>query len=320
MSRIPFTKGLHQLSDKVYTYIQPNGSWGLNNAGLIIGDACAVVVDTLYDEAHTQEMLSQIKQVLPPNIGIAYLINTHANGDHWYGNSLFRDARIIASKTCAREMRQLPPRKMHLLLALHWLLGKGGRYAKRAFKEFSYQKITPVYPDTTFTDTYDLNPGGMGIKIMDMGSCHSQSDAIVYLEKEKIVFASDLLFIDGTPIAWSGPIKRVIAALDQLIAMDAHTYVPGHGPVTDKTGVRRVKEYFELIYHQGEPRLKKKMSLIDAALDMDLGEFNAWIDKERLIINLHCIQKELFPEKKEFSPIKLFGLMETYLRKSGTQF
>ena len=315
MSRVPFTKGLHRLSDNVYTYIQPDGSWGLNNAGLIVGDTCAVVVDTLYDNAHTNEMIGQIKKVLPPNLRIGYLINTHANGDHWYGNSLFEDARIIASEACAREMKQLPPRKMHLLLTLHWLLGKGGKYAKRAFKEFSYQNIAPVYPDETFLDSFDLNPRGIDIKIIDMGSCHSSSDAIVYLESEKIIFASDLLFIDGTPIAWSGPIKRMIAALDKLIAMDAHTYVPGHGPVTDKDGIGKVKEYFEMIYDQGKPRLKQNMSLVNAALDIDLGEFAAWIDKERLIINLHCLQRELFPEKKALSPIKLFGLMETYLQR-----
>lgn len=316
MHQIPFTKGLHKLSDKVYTYIQPDGSWGLNNSGLIIGDTCAVVVDTLYDDAHTSEMIGRIKKVLPPSFTIDYLINTHGNGDHWYGNSLFENARIIASETCAKEMKQLPPKKMNLLLTLHWLLGKGGKYAKRAFKDFSYKKITPIYPDNTFTGSFDLNPGGIDIKIIDMGSCHSNSDSIVFLEKEKIIFASDLLFIGGTPIAWSGPIKRMIAALDKLIAIDADTYVPGHGPVTDKKGVTKVKEYFEFIYDQGKPRLEKNMSLVTAALDIDLGEFNTLIDKERLIINLHCIQKELFPQKKELSPVKLFGLMETYLQKT----
>lgn len=315
MPQVPFTKGLHKLSDKVYAYIQPDGSWGLNNAGLIIGDTCAVVVDTLYDYAHTNDMINRIKKVLPPNHNIGYLINTHANGDHWYGNSLFENARIIASETCAQEMKQLPPWKMNLLITLHWLLGKGGKYAKRAFKDFSYKRITPIYPDNTFIGSFDLNPGGIDIKIIDMGSCHSNSDAIVYLEKEKIIFASDLLFIDGTPITWSGPIKKMIAALDKLIAMDADTYVPGHGPVTDKKGIRKVKEYFELIYNQGKPRLEKNMSLVNAALDIDLGEFSTWIDKERLIINLHCIQKELFPQKKELSPVKLFGLMETYLQQ-----
>ena len=315
MTSIPFTKGLHKLNDRIYAYIQPDGSWGLNNAGLIIGDTSAVVIDTLYDDNHTNEMISRIKNVLPPDIAIDYLVNTHANGDHWYGNHLFDTAQIIASETCAQEMRQLPPTKMNLLMTLHWLLGKGGKYAKRAFKDFSYKKIPPRYPDKTFTDSFDLNPGGIEVKIMNMGPGHSTSDAIVYLEKEGIVFASDLLFIDGTPIAWSGPIKRMIASLDKLMAMDADTYIPGHGPVTDKEGIQKVKGYFEDIYTMGRPRLEKKMSLIDAALDMDLAQLDTWIDKERMIINLYCIQKELFPPEKELSAVKLFGLMETYLEK-----
>ncbi len=320
MSQVPFTKGLHRLSDRVYAYIQPDGSWGLNNAGLIVGDDCAVVVDTLYDDAHTREMMRQIETVLPPKLAVGYVVNTHGNGDHWYGNSLFKDARIIASESCGREMRQLPPRKMNLLLTLHFLLGKGGKYAKRAFRDFSYSRITPRYPDQTFKDSLDLDPGGVGVQIIDMGACHSSSDTIVFLEEERILFASDLLFVDGTPIAWTGPVKRMIAALEKLMAMDAETYVPGHGPVTDKNGVRKVKEYFEFIYEQGAPRLKQTMSLLHAAMDIDLGQYNAWIDRERLIINLHCIQQELFPEKKPLSPIKLFGLMETYLEKAANGF
>ena len=319
-SRIPFTKGLHKLSDRVYAYIQPDGSWGLNNAGLILGEDFAVVVDTLYDDAHTRQMIRQIDTVLPPKLAIGYLINTHGNGDHWYGNSLFPKARIIASESCALEMKELPPKKMTFLLTLHFLLGKGGKYAKRAFRDFSYKQITPKYPDQTFKDSFDLNPGGIGIKVIDMGACHSSSDTVVYLEKEKLIFASDLLFIHGTPIAWTGPVSRMINALDRLIAMDAETYVPGHGPVTDKNGVRKVKDYFEFIYDQGAPRLKQNMSLLHAALDIDLGEYNAWIDRERLIINLHCIEKELFPQKKELSAIKLFGLMETYLEKTANGF
>lgn len=313
---IPYTRGLHRLSDTVFAYLQPDGSWGLNNAGLIVGERAAVVVDTLYDTAHTRAFAGAVQEVLPKGISVSHVVNTHANGDHWYGNHVFEGASIVASKRCREEMRQLPPAKMALLLRLSWLLGKGGRYAKKAFDNFSYKGIPARYPDLVYEGNHCLDPGGIDVEIRDMGACHTQSDAIVHVKGQGIVFAADLLFINGTPIAWTGPIREFIAVLDRLAALDADTYVPGHGPVTPTAGIGQVREYFEFVLDQGRPRLEKGMSLIEAALDMDLGPFSGWTDPERIIINLHCLERELFPKRKALSPIKLFGLMAAWQKKA----
>src|SRR6059036_2605083 len=61
------------------------------------------------------------------------------------------------------------------------------------------------------------------------------------------VFTGDILLIDGTPIMWAGPVSNWIAACDRIIDLDARTLVPGHGPVTDNSGVRDVKRYLEYV-------------------------------------------------------------------------
>ena len=57
------------------------------------------------------------------------------------------------------------------------------------------------------------------------------------------VFTGDILFIEGTPIVWAGPISNWIAACDLIEALDPTHIVPGHGPLTDLSGVR-VSLYF----------------------------------------------------------------------------
>ncbi len=52
-----YTKGLHEIADGVWAYLQPDGGWGWSNAGLITGDGSSLLVDTLFDLRLTAEML-----------------------------------------------------------------------------------------------------------------------------------------------------------------------------------------------------------------------------------------------------------------------
>src|SRR5262249_43513249 len=100
VNRPPFREGLTQLGDKVYAYLQPDGGLGLSNAGLVASRGAsstgALLVDTFFDLAHTQRLLDAIaRQVGAP---IRRVLNTHANGDHCWGNQLVRDAEIIGHR------------------------------------------------------------------------------------------------------------------------------------------------------------------------------------------------------------------------------
>ena len=64
---------------------------------------------------------------------------------------------------------------------------------------------------------------------------------------DKTIFTGDILFIEGHPILWAGPVGNWIAACEMIEAMEVETIVPGHGPVTDKAGVARVRDYLTYI-------------------------------------------------------------------------
>ena len=103
-----YTKGLHELGDGCFAYLQPDGGWGWSNAGLVVGDGQSLLVDTLFDLHLTAEMLD----AMAPHTAaapISHVVNTHANGDHCYGNQLVAGAEIIASTAAAEEMGEVPP-------------------------------------------------------------------------------------------------------------------------------------------------------------------------------------------------------------------
>jgi glyoxylase-like metal-dependent hydrolase (beta-lactamase superfamily II) len=86
MAAWQFTKGLHDIGNGLWAYLQPDGSWGWSNAGLITdGDQC-LLVDTLFDLKLTGEMLDAMRAAAPVARRIPRVVNTHNNGDHVFGN------------------------------------------------------------------------------------------------------------------------------------------------------------------------------------------------------------------------------------------
>ena len=318
MLTIPFTKGLHQIGDGIYAYLQPDGSWGLNNAGLIVSENQALLVDTLYDYKRTGDMLAEIQKTIGPPVKIQYLINTHSNGDHYFGNGLVEGAKIISSEICAKEMKAIPPFKMAFLMKIWWLLGKGGRYLHKSFKLFDFGGIRLVLPHQVFQDSMILSVGKKRVELLEVRDAHTASDIMAYLPDDKIIFCSDLLFSEGTPVVWTKGVQSWIDALNKINSLDVDRIVPGHGPVTDKNGVSRLIAYFEYIYSETKKRFSKNMSILDASLDIDLKEYNGWGDPERLVTTVHAIYQELNPTMKPLSAVNLFAMMYDY--KSHIKF
>src|SRR5256885_12591149 len=107
MANWQYTKGLHDLGNGCFAYLQPDGSWGWSNAGLITDSGETLLVDTLYDLKLTGEMLDAMRASVPAAAQFGVLVNTHANADHTFGNQLVDGARIIASTKCHDEMVQV---------------------------------------------------------------------------------------------------------------------------------------------------------------------------------------------------------------------
>lgn len=319
MSRWTFQKGLHDLGDGAWAYLQPDGSWGWNNTGLIIDGEEAMLVDTLFDERLTADMLKTMRDALGRGgREIDYLINTHANGDHTFGNRLVEGAKIIASKACAEEMDELPPEMLADLMRQAPGLGQLGEYLEFCFSSFDFEGVTLRMPDETFSGRRELRVGDKTAHLIEVGPAHTAGDVLVYVPDNHVVYTGDILFIEGTPVMWRGPVENWIRACELILEMDVEAIVPGHGPITDKAGVRKVRDYLAHIDAEARRRFDAGMSAEQAAKDIPLGQYGSWLDAERIAVNVDTLYKQYRGDDSPPDIMRLFTLMSDIWRSRGT--
>jgi len=307
--RVPFTKGLHDLGNSCYAYLQPDGSWGYSNAGLVVDGGEALLVDTLFDLPLTREMLAAMRAAEPAASHIGTVVNTHSNGDHCNGNELVADAEIIASKAAAEEMAEETPESMAQYKKAAANLGELGEFFLRCFEPFEFEGITKTPPTTTFEDELTRQVGDKRVELIGVGPAHTRGDVLVYVPGDRTVFTGDILFIDGHPILWAGPVQNWIDACARIEAMDVETVVPGHGPVTDKRGAAAVREYLEYVAAEARARYDAGMDAVEAARDIALSDYDSWIDAERIVVNVTTLYREFSGDTTPPQIAQLFAQM-----------
>jgi len=307
--RFVYTQGLHELGNGCFAWLQPDGGWGWSNAGLVTDAGASLLVDTLFDLTLTREMLAEMRRATPAAARIGTLVNTHANGDHCYGNVLVRDAEIIASQATAEEMAEVPPAVMQSLIENAAQLGPAGAFFRRVFGAFDFRGIEPVLPTRTFERELTLTVGSKRVELLEVGPAHTRGDVIVHSPEDRIVFTGDILFIEGTPIVWEGPIANWIRACQRIEAMDVDVVVPGHGPITDRGGARRVREYLSFVRDAARERFDAGLPAREAARDIELGAYADWRDAERIAVNVETAYREFRGGGERANPLEMFARM-----------
>lgn len=300
-----YTLGLHELGNGCHAYLQPDGGWGWSNAGLIVGDGASLLVDTLFDLKITQRMLdtmAPLTDVAP----ISTVVNTHANGDHCYGNQLVKNSEIISSAATAHEMAEVPPA---MLAALNKAPGEVGELFRHFFGEFDFEGIEPVLPTKTFSGHHHFSVGGQEVELIEVGPAHTAGDTLVFVPGARTVYTGDILFIGGTPIVWAGPLDNWIAACDLICASDVEHIVPGHGPLTDKEGVTAIRDYLAYVQSEATERFNGGMDAWDAARDISLNGFKNWGEFGRMAVNVDTVYRSLDGAHKSPDVVEQFKRM-----------
>jgi cyclase len=298
MATWQFTKGLHDLGNGCWAYLQPEGSWGWSNAGLVVDGGRTLLIDTLFDLALTRTMLETMRRSVPPAAHIDTLVNTHVNGDHTHGNQLVVGAEIVGTRTLLEEMEALPPERLAALFQNWRALGAAGAFLHETMgSRFDFSGIVLTPPNRLFDGELTLKVGDKEVRLIDLGPAHTKSDVVAYLPAERTLFTGDLLFNGGHPAVWAGPVKNWIAACERMLSWDVETVVPGHGPITDKSAIRRLKDYFVELSAETRRRFDAGLSVEEAGRDIAQSLFGSWafrdwIDEERIFINVGALYRD----------------------------
>ncbi|MEU9624161.1 MULTISPECIES: MBL fold metallo-hydrolase [unclassified Streptomyces] len=302
---VPYTRGLHRLAEHCHAWLVPDGTSGWSNAGLVTGAGESLLVDTLFDLAMTREMLDGLRPVTDEQ-PIRTVVNTHANGDHWFGNELLVDAEIIASQATFEEMETNGPDLIRGALAQP---GQVGRWFRRIFERFDFSDITPTPATRTFDHELTLDVGGTEVRLYRLGPAHTEGDSVVFVPSERVLYAGDLLFIGGTPISWVGSVSHWITACDRMLALEPELIVPGHGPVVAASGIHQVRDYLVWVLEEARARHERGMTPEEAMRDINLGRFAQLDEHTRIAQNVLAVYYELDPALERVDTIEVFRRM-----------
>ena len=295
---------LTEIARDVYACLQPDRGLGTSNSGLV-NRAGGLVVDTFWDLPHTRQMMELYGRVW--KAPARRVVNTHRNGDHCWGNQLFRGAEIIAHRTCAAEFGKESPGFMQALRNGADSADPMLRSFARLLADWDFAGIELTPPTTLLDERLDLELDGVRVELLWVGPAHTAGDVIVHLPAERVVFTGDVLFRLCTPIGWEGTFAGWSAALDRIVALDPAVVVPGHGPLCGIEGPREMQAYLDYVRAEARRFFDAGLSALDAAGRLDLGPYAGWTEPERVLFNVERAYREFRGEPYD-APIDVTAL------------
>jgi cyclase len=278
----PGAAELIEVGDHVFAYIQPDGSWFINNTGFIAGTRSVVSVDACSTRRRTQAYLDRIATVT--KAPVTTLVNTHHHGDHTHGNCVFGDVTIIGHERCRQEVIRFG------------LRGNTGLW-----EPVDWGELTLSPPTVTFTDRLRIWSDDMPIEVSHVGQpAHTSNDSLVWLPEQRVLFCGDLLFNGGTPFVLMGSVTGAIRVLTDVLApVPARVIVPGHGSICGPELIDTVVGYLRFVLDTARRGLAAGLSPLELAGATDLGEYAEWLDRERIVGNLHRAYCDLDPQRPD---------------------
>jgi cyclase len=301
-------KEFREVADGIHAYIQEGGpgipNLNISNAGLIAGPEANVVVDALWAPSMTRDFQAEIRRVSKNEL--SHLVLTHHHGDHVSGAGLFTPIEVVAHARCREVIASMPlpdPERLRQM---------GSPYAAE------FEGLRYVLPTTTYETEMTLYSGDREIRLLYTGPAHTVDDTLVYLPKEKLLFAGDIAFYYVTPLAFQGHISGWIKAIDRVRELDVEVIVPGHGPVGGKKELQEIRDYLALVRREAKRCFEAGLDEVEAALEIRLGWFDKWVEAERLVHNVNRFYTELRGDPfAPLDPAKIRAGVEAFRSKAG---
>ncbi len=196
---------------------------------------------------------------------VTLLINTHADIDHISGNKLF---------SCPIMAHELTRQRMIA--------------AGIAEKEL---------PTITFSGSHKkLEIGGISIDLYHKGG-HKEDQLILWVQEQKVLFPSDLVFADSFPFMMNCDVPVWIAALKELAVFEAEAILPGHGPLCGYDKIEAQTEYMETMWHMIGKHVAQGHTLEETKADPDLPHPMDWERQNHFEVNIEVMYQQ-YKEKR----------------------
>ena len=246
---------LTKISDGLYETSGGRGARG----GVFIGDDGVLVIDAKMDEATVDQIVDGIRKLTDKPI--KFLVDTHSDGDHIWGNQFFPPGiTIVAHDNCRKEFF----------------------HAKRdgSPSDWNDPKLASYLPAVTYKDKMDLYLGSKKVELWHFGVGHTKGDTVVYFPGEKVAFVADQIFMTRPQLIHAykggnsfGHVKNLTRMLETL---DAERFYNGHGECADRDGIKK-------LIAQMKERQDKVKALVDAGKPLDEVKAEFSEEESRLV-------------------------------------
>lgn len=269
------TPRVEEVSEGVFAYVQPDGTWWINNAGFLVARRGVIAIDACSTVARTNAYLQAIGH--RSSSPVRTLVNTHHHGDHTFGNCLFSGATVVGHDRTRTEM-----------------IATGWPPPERIWTGIDWGDIEIEPPFLTFSEQVSLYVDDLHCVVRHVGqAAHTTNDSVVWIPDRSLLFTGDLVFNGGTPFVLMGSVVGAIEVLENLKAYGAETIVPGHGDVCGPEALDAVQGYLRFVVQLAEEGLAAGVSALDAARGTDLGVWASLTDSERIVGNLYRAYADL---------------------------
>ena len=279
---------LVKLTDNIYARIvNPDGN-AVGNSGFILLEHGVLVFDTHFTPEAGHQLLEDIRSITSKPI--RYIVNSHYHPDHTHGNQAFPDAHVISNVGTRKDILQkdLPSLNRTMDVTASQLdrmneiaskeedpsrlerLQQQIRSQQDYLATLSQLKITA--PFVILEDYMSIQDGLTEVRIQFLGPGHTDTDTILLLPEEKIVFCGDLFFKDAIPNIQDADILKWMDTLRRILELDADRFVPGHGIVGNRRDLERFLNYFEELRFLVEPYVLRGDSVERAIREIGVPE------------------------------------------------
>jgi glyoxylase-like metal-dependent hydrolase (beta-lactamase superfamily II) len=207
--------------------LEGNVSWvegAGGNSGVVVGDKGVIVIDAKISGSSGKELLGDIAQLTPKPVNTVIL--THSDRDHVNGLAAFPTGiAIIAQENNKKEQENA--------------IAAAGKDAPP----------TDHLPTRVITKNIDhLKVDGESLELLHWGPAHTSGDLVIYLPKQKIVFTGDIITNRPDPLIHlekHGSSEGWIKTARGIAALDADTFIPGHGGPETKAEIQQYLAHAE---------------------------------------------------------------------------
>ena len=289
---------VEEVSEGLFAYIQPDGTWFINNTGFLVGRTGVVSIDACSTERRTRAYLDAIRGVT--DRPVRTLVNTHHHGDHTYGNIFLRPAAILGHERCREEV-----------------IAGGGPVQGPIFAPVDFGAVEVEPPFITFTEGVDVYVDDLRVELRYVGGpAHTTNDVVAWVPERRVLYAGDLVFNGGMPFVVMGSVSGSLTALERLRELGAERIVPGHGDVCGPELFDFLEGFFRFVQDTAASGKAAGLSPLDLARQTDLGQYGELADSERIVGNLHRAYAEL-DGAAPGAPIDVRGALDDMITFNG---